>query len=113
MRTINCGHYPIPFIPGVSTIRGTEQSEEENADTYAQSQQQRELERKLRAEKRDLAVLRMQNADEQAIQQQKARVQRASDAIAEFCEETGRTRDRSREYTPTVTFWDLSKEENE
>jgi hypothetical protein len=59
---INCGHYPIPFIPGFSRIRPPEQNEEENAKEYEQSQQQRALERKLRYEKRDLAVLKAQEA---------------------------------------------------
>lgn len=97
---VNCGHYPMVFIPGISTIKGEPQDPEENAETYAESQKQRALERKLREEKRDLEVLKAQGADEEAIKAQKARVNKASRDIEDFCDETGRTRRRDREYAP-------------
>lgn len=100
MSRINCGHFPLIFIPGISTIVGEEQPEEENEITYAESQQQRALERALREQKRDLEIMRAQGADESVIREQKAKVQRARDDIESFCEDTGRTRDRAREYTP-------------
>lgn len=81
-------------------MRGYPQSEEENAKTYAESQQQRALERKLRAEKRDLEVLKAQGADADAINAQKARARKASSDLDKFCDETGRHRRKSREYTP-------------
>ena len=94
---INCKHYPTPFIPGVSIIRGTPQDEEANAKTYAESQEQRRLERKIREEKRDLAMLKAQNAPEEAIKTQRAKVRQTSDDIDTFCEETGRARRQNRE----------------
>ena len=94
---INCKHYPTPFIPGVSIIRGTPQDEEANAKTYAESQEQRRLERKIREEKRDLAMLKAQNAPEEAIKAQRAKVRQTSDDIDTFCEETGRARRQNRE----------------
>lgn len=101
----NCGHYPMVFIPGVSTLREVPQNEEENAKTYAESQQQRALERKLREEKRDLEVLKAQGASDEEIKAQRAKVKQASHDIDEFCEETGRHRDRAREYTPINATW--------
>jgi hypothetical protein len=104
---VNCGHYPMNFIPGVSTIKGEPQDPEENEKTYAESQQQRALERKLREEKRDLAVMKAQGADEEAIKPQRAKVHKASEDIDQFCEDTGRARRRNREYTPiNATFPD-------
>ena len=97
---VNCGHYPMVFIPGVSLIKDPPMDEEENEKAYAESQQQRALERKLRQEKRDLEVLKAQGAGEDEIKAQKARVNRASHDIETFCDETGRTRRRNREYTP-------------
>ena len=97
---INCKHYPIPFIPGFSRIRPPEQNEEENAKEYEESQQQRALERKLRYEKRDLAVLKAQEASPEEIRAQKIRVKNARTELDDFCEETGRARRSSREYTP-------------
>jgi hypothetical protein len=97
---VNCGHYPMNFIPGVSTIKGEPQDPEENEKTYAESQQQRALERKLRAERRDLEVMKAQGADEQAIKAQRDKVRKASADIDQFCEDTGRARRRNREYAP-------------
>ena len=97
---VNCGHYPMTFIPGFSTLRGEPQDPEENEKTYAESQEQRALERKLREEKRDLEVLKAQGAPEDAIMAQKKRVKQASRDIDDFCDETGRTRRRDREGTP-------------
>lgn len=97
---INCKHYPMTFIPGISTIRGEPQDPEENERSYAESQEQRALERKLREEKRDLEVLKAQGASEDEIRAQRDRVRRASADIDEFCDKTGRARRRNREYTP-------------
>ena len=102
---INCKHYPMTFIPGFSSLKGEPQSEEENAKAYAESQQQRALERKLREEKRDLEVLKAQGAGKAELQAQRQRIHDASSDIAIFCEQTGRTRDRSRETAPVVATW--------
>lgn len=97
---INCGHYPMTFIPGFSTLKGTPQNEEDNEKTYAESQQQRALERELRQEKLKLETLKTQGATPEEIQAQQDRVKKASNDIQDFCDETGRARRRNREYTP-------------
>lgn len=102
---VNCGHYPMNFIPGVSTIKGEPQDPEENEKTYAESQQQRALERKLREERRELAVMKAQGADEQDTKAQRAKVKQASEDIDKFRDETGRARRRDREYTPVNATW--------
>lgn len=105
---INCKHYPIPFIPGFSRIRPPEQDEETNAREYEESQEQRRLERQLRYEKRDLAVLKAEGATDEAIKAQRIRVKNARTNLDTFCEETGRARRSSREYTPiNATFPDV------
>jgi hypothetical protein len=102
---VNCKHYPMTFIPGFSTLKGQPQDPEENEKAYAESQEQRRLECKLREERRDLAVMKAQGADEGAIKAQKAKVRKASDEIEDFCESTGRARRRNREYTPVNAKW--------
>lgn len=97
---INCKHYPIPFIPGFSRIRPPEQNEEENAKEYAESQEQRRLERNLRYEKRDLEVLKAQGASDEEIKAQRLRVKNARTELNNFCDETGRARRVNRERTP-------------
>ena len=104
---VNCRHYPMMFIPGFSTIKGEPQDEEENEKEYAESQEQRRLERMLRAEKRDLAVMKAQGADEEIIKAQRRRVNQASEDIDSFCEQTGRARKRNREYTPVNATWPI------
>lgn len=108
---VNCGHYPIPFIPNFSRIRPPQQDEEENAKEYAASQQQRGLERKVREEKRELEVMKAQGATKEEIDAQKTRVRGASADLQEFCDRTGRARQRQRETAPiNATFPDGYKQ---
>ena len=102
---INCGHYPIPFVPGFSRIRQPKQDAEENEKAYEQSQQQRYLERRLREEKRDLDVMKAQGASEDELKAQRKRIREASGNIDEFCAKTGRTRRRDRETAPVRATW--------
>jgi len=111
---INCKHYPTPFIPGVSLVREGGQSEEENAKTYAESQQQRGLERKIREEKRDLLMLKAQGAPDDLIKAQRAKIRQTDDDIDAFCDATGRARRQNREavYTkrefPSAKTYDVA-----
>lgn len=102
---INCGHYPIPFIPGFSRIRPPDQNKEQNDKEYEESQKQRALERKLREEKRDLNVLKAQGASDDEIRAQRLRVRNARTALDDFCDETGRARRVSREMSPIKAEW--------
>jgi hypothetical protein len=101
---VNCGHYPIPFIPGFSKPRQPEQTEEQNAKEYEQSQEQRALERKYRYAKRDLMTAKARG-DEEEIARQKLRVKNARTELNDFCEETGRARRSARERTPIKATW--------
>ena len=102
---INCKHYPMTFIPGFSSLKGEPQPPEENDTAYAESQQQRFLERRLREEKRDLEVLKAQGAGADLIREQRQRILAASNDITVFCEQTGRARDRARETAPVIATW--------
>ena len=101
---INCGHYKIPFIAGYSKARQPEQTEKENEKEYAESQQQRALERDLREKRRDLMVAKARK-DTEEIKRQKLKVDDAEDKLNSFCDQTGRERRRSREYTPIKAEW--------
>lgn len=91
---INCGHFPIPIIPGVSIPHGSGgiQPEEENEREYAESQQQRALERDVREKKRVVEML-----GDTATDAQRAAVKDAQEKVRVFCKETGRTRRYDRE----------------
>lgn len=102
---INCGHYPIPFVPGFSRMREPRQDEEQNAKQYEEVQEQRNLERELRYQKRDLAVLKARGASEEEIRAQRMKVRAASDKLDDYCDEKGLARKRAREYTPINASW--------
>ena len=102
---VNCRHYPMTFIPGFSTLKGHPQSEEANEESYALSQEQRRLERKLRDEKRDLAVMKAQGADDAIIAKQQTKVDGANAELAEFCTDHELPRRRNREFTPVKAEW--------
>jgi hypothetical protein len=91
---INCGHYPIPIVAGITIPHGADniQPPEENDKAYAESQEQRALERKIRAAKR---VVEM--AGDSATPEDKAAVKDAQAQMREFIKRTGRTRRYDRE----------------
>lgn len=93
----NCGHYPIPMLPGVSVPRQFDiQSKKENDEDYKISQQQRAYERSVRRCKRKEASLRA--AGKEAAAKKAARyVKRSEDRLRQFILDTGRERRPERE----------------
>lgn len=101
---INCGHFPMPFIPGFSKPVEVQQTEEQAEKEYQESQQQRALERNYRYAKRDLMIAKARG-DQEEITKQKIRVKNARTELNDFCEETGRERRSNRERTPIAPSW--------
>lgn len=97
---INCGHYPIPIVPGVTIPHGADniQDPEENAKAYAESQEQRRLEREIREAKRVVEMLgeTATDADRQAVRDAQADMRK-------FIAETGRSRRYDRESIGTFS----------
>jgi exonuclease VII small subunit len=91
---INCGHYPIPIVPGVTIPHGADniQPKEENDKAYEESQVQRSLERQIREAKR---VVEM--AGDKASPEMKQKVKDAQEQMRDFIARTGRTRRDDRE----------------
>ncbi len=85
---INCGHQIYPFTPGVSYQTYFPEPEEENAEAYKKSQQQRELERRVRKSKRECMMLETAGDPEGARQAQQLLKQR-QDALRKFCVDNG------------------------
>lgn len=95
---VNCGHKPPNvFTSGLSVIRGEVPDEEENNKDYAESQQQRAIERKIRYAKRD-EMFAKNLGDEEGEKAAKARVARYQSEMRQFIKETGRTRRYDREW---------------
>ena len=101
---INCGHFPMPFIPGFSKPVEVQQTETQAEKEYQESQQQRALERNYRYAKRDLMIAKARG-DQEEITKQKIRVKNARTELNDFCEETGRERRSNRERTPIAPSW--------
>lgn len=98
---INCGHRLIPYVKGVSEkAQKLDVSKKENDVIYQESQEQRRLEREIRAAKREQAKWEAYGDDAKA-QQWGARVKEDQGKMREFLDKTGRTRryDREKVYT--------------
>lgn len=94
---INCGHHPIPMIDGFSFPQEYEElSEEENARIYAESQEQRQLERDIRAAKREEEVCKAAG-DEAGAKAARQKVQQEQARMRQFIKDTGRVRRYDRE----------------
>lgn len=91
---INCGHFPIPIIPGVTIPHGADniQPKEENDKEYAESQEQRALERQIREAKRVVAM-----DGDLATKEDKVKVRELQAQMREFTDRTGRARRYDRE----------------
>ena len=98
---INCGHNPIPFIPGISTLVNkplTKAEIEENDEVYQESQRQRAIEREIRKAKTEVVALKkagLEDSDDFA--KASAKIKRKQEKMKLFIAETGRTRRTDRE----------------
>lgn len=96
---INCTHFPMVVIPSMTVPHDMpEQSKEENAKAYAESQEQRAIERDIRAAKRDLEMSKAAGLPTDDAEQ---RVRDAQATMRQFIKDTGRTRQYSRERIQT------------
>lgn len=104
---INCGHYAITVIPGVFIPRDLpEEDKAENDRIYAESQEQRRLEREIRYAKQK-AVMLDKAGDKEGFEQEALKIKNAQAKYNAFCKETGRTKrlDRTQvfEYNRSVS----------
>lgn len=97
---INCGHDPILIIPGVTIPRDrTEQDKEANDKAYAESQEQRKLEREIRYAKQKAAMLEAAG-DTEGFEKEAVKIKEKQAKYNAFCKKTGRTKrlDRTQVY---------------
>lgn len=94
---INCGHHPIPMIPGFSYPQDQiEETPEENKKEYEESQVQRQYERQVREAKRELEIAKA-TGDEEAIKAARQKVAREQAKVRDYTQQTGRVRRYDRE----------------
>lgn len=94
---INCGHHPIPIIPGYTYPQEyEEQPKKDNDEEYKQSQIQRQYERNIRAakQKREIAAA---TGDKEAEKKAAQKVRQEQERMRGFIKDTGRARRYDRE----------------
>lgn len=104
---INCGHHPVTMIPGVSIPRDRpEQDKEENDKVYAESQEQRRLEREIRYSKQKAAMMEAAG-DKEGFEKEAVKIREKQADYNAFCKKTGRTKrlDRTQifEYNKSIS----------
>lgn len=87
---INCGHHGYPFFPGLSVQRYQPYPAKQNDEDYKLSQRQRYLERRVRASKRECAMLD-KLGDKEGFAQASARLKDRKSVLNDFLSKTGRT----------------------
>ena len=84
---INCHHGPPNvFIPGLSSLQGSVPAPDDNAAAYALTQQQRKLERDVRAAKREAAMLDAAG-DKEGFEKAALQVRHRQQLLKDFAEE--------------------------
>ncbi|MGN1304994.1 MAG: phage minor capsid protein [Oscillospiraceae bacterium] len=92
---INCGHFIYPYIEGVSVQRYFPYDKEENDKLYKQKQEQRRLERDVRAAKREVSMLNAAG-DKEGAKLAKETVKQKTAKYNEYCEKVGLPRKADR-----------------
>ena len=85
---INCGHVQYPFVPGINFQRYFPYPKEENDRRYMQFQQQRAMERGIRAAKRECMMLQ-EAGDDEGLQKASLRLRNQREKYSAYCKETG------------------------
>ena len=85
---INCGHVQYPFAEGINFQRYFPYPKEENDRRYMQFQQQRAMERGIRAAKRECMMLQ-EVGDTEGLQKASLRLRTQKEKYSAYCKETG------------------------
>ena len=106
---INCGHHPIPIIPGYSYPQDPiEETPAENKKEYEESQKQRQYERQVREAKREVAIAEA-DGDTEAEKAARRKVREAQARSKAYAEETGRPRRYDREQIGSLYAGDYGR----
>lgn len=98
---INCGHSRYAFVPNLSIKRDKDFTKEENDKAYMEKQQQRLYERKIRNKKREIAMLKESNSEQDYIKSKTRELSNYRKEYLDFLSKTGRTRIVSNEWIGT------------
>ena len=96
---INCGHQIYPFLPGISVQTYFPYDEKENAEQYEKICNQRALERKVRASKRECTSLDTLG-DKEGFDKAAYKLKQQEQQLKSYCEKNGLTYKPDRTATP-------------
>lgn len=96
---INCGHQIYPFLPGISVQTYFPYDEKENAEQYTKICNQRALERKVRASKRECTSLDTLG-DKEGFDKAAYKLKQQEQQLKTYCQENGLTYKPDRTATP-------------
>lgn len=96
---INCGHQIYPFLPGISVQTYFPYDEKENAKQYEKICNQRALERKVRASKRECTSLDTL-CDKEGFDKAAYKLKQQEQQLKSYCEKNGLTYKPDRTATP-------------
>lgn len=96
---INCGHQIYPFLPGISVQTYFPYDEKENAEQYEKICNQRALERKVRASKRECTSLDTLG-DKEGFDRAAYKLKQQEQQLKSYCEKNGLTYKPDRTATP-------------
>lgn len=96
---INCGHQIYPFLPGISVQTYFPYDEKENAEQYEKICNQRALERKVRASKRECTSLDTLG-DKEGFVKAAYKLKQQEQQLKSYCEKNGLTYKPDRTATP-------------
>lgn len=96
---INCGHQIYPFLPGISVQTYFPYNEKENAEQYEKICNQRALERKVRASKRECTSLDTLG-DKEGFDKAAYKLKQQEQQLKSYCEKNGLTYKPDRTATP-------------
>lgn len=99
---INCGHSRYMFVPGLSKKREMDFTKKENDEAYIEKQRQRQYERTIRNKKREIAMLKETEADEDYIKSKRNSLSNTRNEYLSFLDKTGRTRITANEWIGTI-----------
>lgn len=95
---INCMHQMYAYLPGRGNKKKFQPyNKKESEQKYAESQKQRQLERNIRAAKKELSMLESMKAKPEDIQAAKYKIRDRQAKMREFIDDSGRTRRYQRE----------------
>ena len=92
------------FVPGISKKRDVDFTKKENDEAYIEKQRQRQYERSIRNQKREIAMLKLTGAEDSYIRIKQNRLSNTRNEYLSFLDKTGRTRITANEWIGSTSL---------